>query len=192
MIKALAPGGVCYRRNWDKQGNTLVAKHCGFTQGSWGNSPTLASANIIVYVQGKSSKNCSVFGNALVSNAANASNVYAPGTSSQVSSNLGIVHHRDSSHGALDAVSGPGSCADIPGFSDAYGSDYNCAWYEQEEYLCTSPGSDVPNVDGITASYACCGCGGGKYSNEPYPDTIVSSSTNADAVNWYTDWSITP
>ena len=167
-------------------------KHCGFTQGSWGNSPRLASANIIVYVQGKTSKNCSVFGNALASNAIKTSNGYAPSTSSQVSINRGIVHHRDSLHGASDAVSGPGSCADFPGFSDAYGSDYNCAWYEQEEYLCTAPGSGVPNVRGLTAADACCVCGGGKSSGNPDPDTMVSSSTNDDAAHWYNDWSITP
>ena len=97
-MEALDPGGVYYRKNWDSNRNKLVVKHCGFTQGSWGNSPRLASANIIVYVQGKTSKNCSVFDNALASNATKTSNGYAPSTSSKVSSNRGIVHHRDSLH----------------------------------------------------------------------------------------------
>jgi len=48
-MEALDPGGVYYRRNWDSNGNTLVVKHCGFTQGSWGNSPRLASAKMSLF-----------------------------------------------------------------------------------------------------------------------------------------------
>jgi len=155
---ALGPGETYYGTNWDARGNTLVVKHCGFTKGSWGDSPRLASANIVAYVQGETSKNCSVFGNALVSNAIKAPDDSFPGTSSR-DSDSDYNRHKSSVYDDSE----PGSCVDIPGFYDAYGNDYNCAWYEQEEFLCTSSGSDVPNVNGLTAANACCTCGGGQY-----------------------------
>ena len=50
-------------------------------------------------------------------------------------------------------------CADMGGFFDVRGVEYNCMWYEREDH-CVWYGDYFAHV-GFTANSACCICGGG-------------------------------
>jgi len=78
--------------------------------------------------------------------------------------------------GNSDGGSSP-ECSDVPGWYDADGERYNCAWYG-EGTNCEQHGSGFANADGLTANDACCACGGGVTDpTDPIPPIGVCSDS---------------
>lgn len=67
-------------------------------------------------------------------------------------------------------------CTDIPNFHDSDGEDFNCAWYAADSN-CEKYGESFSS-NGLTASEACCSCGGGQNTKPSAPSSQVTKSSS--------------
>lgn len=157
--KAALDAGQTYTQSgWGSNGETLVVKNCGFTKSMWGLEPKVASARIIVYLQGKTYKSCDGSSN---DNGNNGNNGNSGNNDNNGNNGNNGNNDNNGNIGNNGNNGNNGQCQDYPGFHDYFGEDYDCDWYGQASYLCNSNGSDIPNEDGLIANQACCTCGGG-------------------------------
>jgi hypothetical protein len=69
---------------------------------------------------------------------------------------------------------GEGQCEDVHGWYDSEGPEYDCTWYEENEFC--EFASEFEN-DGYAATEACCVCGGGNRDGSTPPSPPSDGST---------------
>lgn len=75
-------------------------------------------------------------------------------------------------------------CADIEGWYDSYGPDYNCDWYASNpETACIEFGAQHQNF-GHTANTACCACANVTSTNNADPSPTLASTSANDNVDY--------